>query len=144
MHRIFQIMRKAILYILIFSDGENVLIPNNTNRLFIYTSHLVTFLRWLNIFVLYIKTKKKYMNTRPFTVFMLVLIPVCICELAALLCTSPLAPLAPVFRSEMQAFGINAEVAFLHGTLVTFHYVLRQGEDILTLQWRRANLMNNF
>ncbi len=52
-------MRKAILYILIFSDGENVLIPNNTNRLFIYTSHLVTFLRWLNIFVLYIKTHKK-------------------------------------------------------------------------------------
>ncbi len=36
-------MRKAILYILIFSDGENVLIPNNTNRLFIYTSHLITF-----------------------------------------------------------------------------------------------------
>jgi len=38
----------------------------------------------------------------------------------------------------MQAFGINAQVAFLHGTLVAFYYVLGQGEDILTLQGKRA------
>lgn len=87
---------------------------------------------------LYIKTMKVHKYKIIYSIYVGLNSFVCICELVALLCTSPLAPLAPVFRSEMQAFGINAEVAFLHGTLVAFHYVLGQGEDILTLEVKRA------
>lgn len=57
-------------------------------------------------------------------------------------CVLPLAPFAPVLRREMQTFGVNAEMAFLHGPLVTFHYFLGQGKDILTLQGKWAKLIN--
>jgi len=44
--------------------------------------------------------------------------------LAVLLQSLPLAPFTPVFRSEMQTFGVDTEVTLLHGPLMTFHYLL--------------------
>lgn len=46
----------------------------------------------------------------------------------------------------MQTFGVNAEVAFLHGPLMTFHYFLGQGKDILTLQrkWAKLIILNSY
>lgn len=47
--------------------------------------------------------------------------------------TLPLAPLAPVLWSEVKTLGINAQVSFVHRSFVSFHNVLRERQDVLTL-----------
>jgi hypothetical protein len=55
----------------------------------------------------------------------------------------PLAPLAPVFRGEVKAFGVNAQVTLLHCPLMPLHYVLRKSQDILALRSHRKRRGSN-
>ena len=45
----------------------------------------------------------------------------------------PLAPLAPVLGGEVKAFGVDAQVTLLHGSLMALHNVLRESQDVLAL-----------
>jgi len=49
----------------------------------------------------------------------------------------PLPPLAPVLGSEVQTFGIDAQVPLVHRPLVSLHDVLGESQDVLSLEERR-------